>query len=184
MPDFTPRMPVVDDVPDIAERFAAARRAVVGGIEALPGYEADQRYVILLTPGRMLMEQPCPKPGTISPELIAGIEQITPAVPSLNIAAIALTDIQAVLTNVGQAIPFFGYLLGLCYVGHNVLVFEGHPSALTAGVADAQLVIVDGAMIPFLQANWAEIILGQVPPPRILVFGREGKIEEIVKKAG
>src|SRR5260221_9027980 len=130
----------------------------------------------------MLMEQPCPKPGTISPELIAGIEQITPAVPSLNIAAIALTDIQAVLTNEGQAIPFFGYLLGLCYVGHNVLVFEGHPSALAAGGGDAPFVIVGRAMISFLQANWAENILGQGPPPRILVFGREGKIEEVVKK--
>src|SRR5258708_33835380 len=165
MRDFTHRMPVVDDVPDIAERFAAARLAVAGGIEALPGHEADQCYVILITPGRMLMEQPCPKPGTIPPELVVGIEQIAPAEPPLNITAIALTEIQAVLTNVAQAIPFFGYLLGLCYVGHNVLVFEGHPSALAAGVADAQLVIVDGAMIPFLQTNWAEIILGQVPPP-------------------
>src|SRR5260221_3793658 len=155
MPDFTPRMPVVDDVPDIAERFAAARLAVVGGIEALPGYEVDQRYVILLTPGRMLMEQPCPKPGTIPPELIAGIEQITPAVPSLNIAAIALTDIQAVLTNVGQAIPFFGYLLGLCYVGHNVLVFEGHPSALTAGGADSRPGILDRAVSSLPPGNLA-----------------------------
>src|SRR5258708_25033443 len=100
----------------------------------------------------------------------------------VNIGAGAVKEIKGVLNEVGKGIPFFGYLLGLCYVGHNVLVFEGHPSALAAGVADAQLVIVDGAMIPFLQANWAEIILEQTPPPRILVFGREGKIEEIVKK--
>jgi len=181
MPDFTPRMPVIDDVPDIAERFAAARDAVTGGIEALPGHDADQRYVILLTPGRMLMEQPCPKPGTIPPELVAGIEQIAPTEPPLNISAIALTEIQAVLTNVAQTIPFFGYLLGLCYMGHNVIVFEGHPSALAAGVADADLVIVDGGMVPFMQSDWAEVILDRPEPPRILVFGRDGSIEQIVK---
>ena len=183
MPDYTPRMPAVDMVPDLGKRFAAARQAVVGGIEALPGFAADQRYVILLTPGRMLMEQPCPKPGTIPPGLVADVEQIAATEPPLNITAIALNDIQAVLTSAAQAIPFFGYLLGLCYMGHKVVVFEGHPSALEAGVADADLVIVDSGMVPFLQADWTKIILKRQPPPRILVFGRDGTIKQMVRPA-
>jgi hypothetical protein len=179
MPNFDPHMPEVEVVPDIAERFAAARQAVVGGIEPLPGHDADQRYVVLLTPGRMLMEQPCPQPGSIPPAMIADIEAIVPSSPPLNISVIALNEIQAILTDGAKTIPFFGYLLGMCYGGHNVLIFEGHSSAFAEGVADADLLIVDSGMISFLQKTWIKDAFAAGPLQHILIFGRDGRIDEI-----
>ena len=179
MPNFDPHMPDVEIVPDIAERFAAARQAVVGGIEPLLGHDPDQRYVVLVTPGRMLMEQPCPIAGSVPPEMLTDIEAIVPAQPALNISVIALNEIPAILSAAQQTIPFFGYLLGLCYMGHNVLVFEGHPSALAAGVADADLLIVDGGMIPFLQPDWSSVAFASGPLRQVLIFGRDGAIQEI-----
>ncbi len=176
MPNFDPHMPHVEIVPDIAERFAEARRAVVGGIEPLPGHDPDQRYVVLVTPGRMLMEQPCPKAGTVPPEMLTDIEAMVPPQPALNISVIALNEIPAILSDAQQTIPFFGYLLGLCYIGHNVLVFEGHSSALAAGVADADLLIVDGGMVPFLQPDWTTVAFSGECLQHILIFGRDGSL--------
>src|SRR5579859_486028 len=182
MPDYSPRMPHnVEAVEDVANLFAQARQAVAGGIEPLPGAPPDQRYVVIVTPGRMLMQQPCPAPGTLPPEMVAGLEQIVPAKPPRNITVIALNDVPALLSDISQTIPFFGYLLGLCYVGHNVLVFEGHPDAYKAGVSDADVVIADDAMLPFLQSDWAEVALDSPRSPRVLVFTRDGVIHEMVK---
>ena len=109
MPNFDPHMPEVEVVPDIADRFVAAREAVVGGIETLPGHPADQRYVVLVTPGRMLMEQPCPQPGIVPPEMLADIEAIVPSEPLLNISVIALTEIPAILSDAARTIPFIKF---------------------------------------------------------------------------
>ncbi len=183
MPDFTPRMPQnVEVVADIATVFSEARKAVVGGIEPLPDAPPDQRYVVIITPGRMLMQQPCPLAGSLPPEMVAGLEQILPSKPPLNITVIGLNDVPALLSDISQTIPFFGYLLGLCYVGHNVLVFEGHPTAYKAAMADTELVIADDAMLPFLQPDWAEVALNSPRSPRVLVFTRDGVIHEMVKK--
>src|SRR5258707_9062324 len=101
MPDYSARMPHnVDAIEDMAALIAQARQAVVGGIEPLPGAPPDQRYVVILTPGRMLMQQPCPAPDSLPPEMIAGLEQIIPATPSRNVTVIALNDVPALLSNI------------------------------------------------------------------------------------
>jgi hypothetical protein len=183
MPNFEPHMPEVDEVPDIADRFAVARRVTRGEETLRPDHppEPGQRHVVLITPGRMLMQQPCPPPGSVDQSMIASIEQLAPGDKPLNITVIALNEIQAVLTDVSKAIPFFGYLLGLCYVGHNVTIFEGHSSALAAGCADADLLIADAAMIPFLQEDWLKVAFSSGTAQRLLVFYRDGRLEELLK---
>lgn len=143
----------------------------------LPG----QRYVVLVTQARLLMQQPCPPPGSMPPEAIAPIERIAPAQPRLNIAVIAFTALDALLEDIARAIPFLGYLLGLAYLGHKVVIFEGHPSALAAGCYDADLLLIDGAMAPFLPDNLIELVYPVMRVPRILAVGRNGKITEISK---
>ncbi|MEP7284795.1 MAG: hypothetical protein ABI947_03375 [Chloroflexota bacterium] len=183
MPNFVPHMPTVDDVSDLAARFAVAREVTAGittlleDEPALPG----QRYIVVMTPGRMLMQQPCPFPGSIPPDLVASVEEIASTETPLNITVIALNEVPALLTNFSETIPFFGYLLGLGYVGHNVTVFEGHPSALAIGCADANLLIVDSEMIPHLQADWREVAFDQGNATRLLIFHRDGRLEEIFK---
>jgi len=184
MPDFQAQMPRVDIVDDLPERFAAARR-VTRGEEVLREEHPDppgQHCIVVITPGRMLMKQDCPPPGSMPPDMIAAIEQIVPISPSLNVTVIALNLIPSLLTDFSKTIPFFGYLLGLGYMGHNITIFEGHSSALAAGCADADLIIVDGDMIPHLQADWRKVAFDQGTAQRLMIFHRNGQVEAFEKK--
>lgn len=55
-----------------------------------------------------------------------------------------------------RAIPFRGYLLAWATAGHNVIVFEGHPTAFESGVRNADVLLMDSGMLPFVQFNWVE----------------------------
>jgi len=150
---YLPRMPEVDLSPKIEEVFRNARKAASGEIRP-PGAGLDDRFLILVTPGRMLMHKACPASGSLPQSQVAPIEKMLPARVKRNIAVIAYTEVQAVTTDFGKAIPFSGMLLGLVYIGHAVWVFEGHASALSAGCREADLLFVDGGMLPYLGDNW------------------------------
>lgn len=150
---YQPRMPDVDVSERIEEIFADARRAARGEAE-LPGTSPGQRHLIVVTPGRMLMHQPCPPPGSMSADRVAPIEKLMPSAFKRAVAVIAYTELEAVKTDLDKAIPFAGLLLGFAYLGHAVWVFEGHPSALQAGCREADLLLVDGGMVPFLTEGW------------------------------
>lgn len=182
--DFTPRMPEVDVPPDLDARFARARR-IASGDGAVPtphGQVEGQRHLIIVTPGRMCMMRPCPRPGSMQDSAVAAIEQIAPSSTPLTIAVIALTELSAVRASLAKAIPFVGYLLGLAYVGHTVVVFEGHASALRAGCRDADLLIVDEAMIPALPRDWLSVAWSVMRAPQALVFGRTGTLKRLTRK--
>jgi hypothetical protein len=51
-------------------------------------------------------------------------------------------------------------------------VFEGHPSALAAGCREADVLIVDGAMVPYLQADWTAVASSAMKRPEIYVHDR------------
>ena len=146
-------MPEVDEVPDIEEVFDKARNAALG----VEPTEQKGRNVIVVTPGRMLMLQPCPAPGSMASSQVAAVEGMIPPKVKRNIAAIAYTELSALRSDISKTIPFFGILLGFAYIGHAVWVFEGHASALAAGCKDANVLIVDGEMVPHLQADWASV---------------------------
>jgi hypothetical protein len=80
---------------------------------------------------------------------------------------------------VNSLIPFLGYLMGMAFDGHSVLVFEGHPSALKAGCQNSDLLIVDEAMTDYLQENWVLEASAVMRNPRILLFGHHGSIAEV-----
>jgi hypothetical protein len=153
------RMPDVDESPDIEEVFAKARRQ-----------SGDQ--VVIVTPGRIFMFQPCPARGSMSPDKVASIEQMMPSTVKRNVAAIAYTELGGLVKDASKTIPFLGMLLGLAYIGHAVWVFEGHPSALAAGCRDADVLIVDSAMVPHLQNDWVAIATGAMKRPEIYAHDR------------
>jgi len=150
---YEPRMPEVDVLPEIEEVFAQARKTAAGETK-LSGAGANDRFLVLVTPGRLLMQHPCPAAGSIPHDQVVSIEKIIPPAVKRNIAVIAYTELQAVRTDLGKTIPFAGLLMGFAYIGHAVWIFEGHPSALAAGCRDADLLIVDGGMVPFLAKDW------------------------------
>jgi hypothetical protein len=153
------RMPAVDQPPDIEEVFAKARRQSVN-------------QVIIVTPGRMLMSQPCPAPGSMTPDKVASVEQMMPSKVKRHVAVIACTELGGLTKDASKAIPFLGLLLGLAYIGHAVWVFEGHPSALAAGCRDADVLIVDSAMVPELQQDWVTVASGAMRHPEVYVHDR------------
>jgi hypothetical protein len=152
-------MPDVDQLADIEEVFAKARRQAV-------------HQVIIVTPGRMLMSRPCPPAGSMPPGKVASIEQMMPSKVKRHVAAIAFTELGALTKDASKAIPFLGLLLGLAYIGHAVWVFEGHPSALAAGCRDADVLIADGAMVPELQPDWVSVASGVMKRPEVYVHDR------------
>ena len=162
-------MPEVDELPNIEELFEKARKAAAGEGEQAP--EQPGQHVIVVTPGRMLMFQPCPPPGSMPSSQVASIQQMISPKVKRNVAAIAYTELSALTSGI-SAVPFFGFLLGFAYIGHAVWVFEGHPSALTAGCRDADVLIVDGGMVPHLQKDWMAIASSVMRTPEIYVHDR------------
>jgi len=137
-PLFEPRMPEVDEREDVEAIFAQARSSAAGGTPTPPGSSPGRHWVIV-TPGRMLMFQPCPPAGSMPAGQVQHIEKLIPPTVKRNIAAIAYTELTALRTDAAKAIPFLGLLLGFAYIGHSVWVFEGHASALAAGCRDADV---------------------------------------------
>jgi hypothetical protein len=166
---FEPRMPEVDVRPDIEKIFDQARKAAAG--ENTQG-QASSRQVALVTPGRMLMLQPCPPAGSMPASVVGHVEKLAPSKVKRKIAVIGYTELKAVTTNLGKAIPFFGLLSGMAYVGHSVWIFEGHPSAMAAGCKDADVLIVDGDMVPHLAPDWKVVAAGVKPTIQIYVHDR------------
>jgi hypothetical protein len=158
---FTPRMPEVDEHRDMEKVFQAALKAASG-----------VRQVVLVTPGRMLMLKPCPPAGSMPANVVSQIEKLISPKVKRKIAVIAYTELKALTTNLAKAIPFFGMLSGVAYIGHAVWVFEGHSSALTAGCKDADLVIVDGEMVPHLAPDWRSFARTGAPGRQIYIHDR------------
>jgi len=170
---FQPRMPAVDIRPGMRVVFADAR-ARVANPDPKVGLAPGQRCLGILTPGRMTMFVPAPKPGTVPPEFVQQVEQRLPAEPRLNVTAIAFTELQPLMQDMARCIPHLGQLLGFAYVGHNVIVFEGHSSAFEAAISDSGLVLIDSGMLPFLQKDWAEAAFRSAPAGcRVLMYRRE-----------
>jgi hypothetical protein len=172
MPDiFRPHIPEVQSVQNIEAVFAEARKAA-GGESRPPGAVVDERFYVVVTPGRMVMYKPCPAPGSMAPQQVAQIEKLLPSTIKRNIAVIANTELQAVMKEISKAIPFIGMLMGFAYIGHAVWIFEGHPEALQAGCREADLLIVDSGMAPFLSKDWLAAAQGVMRHPEIYVHDR------------
>jgi hypothetical protein len=176
------RMPEVDLDRDIAACFAEARQLSAGAID-VPGEGPGQRHVTVITPGRLIMPLPCPPPDAVSVEMLVGIRRIVPPLPKLAITVIAFNDVvsQGALTpgQVNSLIPFLGYLMGMAFDGHTVVVFEGHPSALKVGCQNSNVLIVDQRMADHLQRDWVLAASTVMRYPRILVFQPDGSIAEV-----
>lgn len=165
------RMPKVHQMAGIDELFAEARRT------AAENERDGGRHVVVVTPERKFFVIPCPAPGSMATEKVIPMEQSFKHGKGGNIAVIAYNEFQhkdtATMRELAEKIPFFGLLLGFAYVGQNVYIFEGHSSAFAAGCRDADVLIVDGGMIPFLQKDWKSVAVGAMRHPEIHVHDRK-----------
>lgn len=166
---FEPRMPEVDHPARIHQVFDQARKSADSRHD---GERNPSRQVVLVTPGRVLMLQPCPAPGSMPKNMVSQIERLVSPKVKRRIAVIAYTELKAITTGLAKAIPFFGMLVGMAYIGHSVWIFEGHASALAAGCKDADVLIVDSAMVPYLTSNWQHLALSEAPKLEVYIHDR------------
>jgi len=169
---YAPVMPDVDERGNVQEVFARARTAA--------SKAPDGRGVVLVGPDRAVMVLPVPPR---SPRMDAQAPKV-PDIPSdrpRNIAVIANTGILAAvhgkppdLQEAAKVIPFLGMLIAFGYAGHRVWIFEGHASALAAGLERAEIFLLDCGMLPLLQNDWMSVAQRVMDPPRrVLIHSRE-----------
>ena len=171
---FEPRMPEVDVRPDMEGLFAKARIEIASG---------GERRVGIVTPGRLTMLVPAPRPGSIPKEFVAQVSQLLPSAQPLNITFVGYTQLEALMQDKAKCIPQLGQLLGFAYLGHNVIVFEGHPSAFEYAPRDIDVLMIDSGMLPLLQPDWVDVALRLMQPgAKILVQDRKtGRLQPVIK---
>ena len=179
---FEPYMPAVDVPADIGAVFEKARTAVANA-GPQQGLASGQRCLGIVTPGRMVMIVPAPKPGSVPDQFVAQVKALLPASRPLNVTAISFTSLEPLRKDLAKCIPMLGQLLAFAYVGHNVLVFEGHSSAMEPALAGCDLFWIDSAMLPFLPSDWIDAAYRIMSPrPRILVHDRKtGRLLPVVR---
>lgn len=190
---FEPHMPGVDLLSDMDGFFIQVRKLLeadntdefiqktdVGILDPADYAEGNslhgQRHVAVITPGRMISLAPAPPPNTMSEKDLASIRSILPSEKPLRITAISYTYLRAYMEDKTKTkcIPFLGFMLAFAYLGHNVIVFEGHPSALEFGVKNSDVLFIDSGMLPFLQENWSEVAFQSMNPnPSIFIHDRK-----------
>lgn len=153
---FEPHMPGVELMSDMDGLFRMAREQSERGEFPEGEWVKGRRSVAIVTPGRLVMFQPCPLPGSMSGAHVEGAKELMPPDPPLKISVVSYTLVEAFMEDETKlkVIPFLGFLIGFAYIGHNVVVFEGHPTAFESGVRDADVLIIDSGMLPFIQEDW------------------------------
>jgi hypothetical protein len=170
-------MPEVAPRPDIEAEFAELRKSAVGGAV---------RGVAVLTPERKVTIIPR-LPGTPAVQnMTANLNKMIPADTKRNIAGIGYTAAASLSApnDPRQSAPFFALLSGLCYLGHAVWVFEGHPSALEAGCREADVLIVDSGVRQLLTAGWVDRVAAVMRNANVLVFDRVAAKLMVLKRVG
>lgn len=172
------RIPEVEPRPDIDAVFAQLRKTAA--------FQSTPRSVAVLTPERHLIRVPTPEETPAVATMAANLDRLIPAAAKRNIAAIGYTVASSFshANDPNQSAPFFTLLAGLCYIGHPVWVFEGHPSALEAGCRDADVLIVDSAVRPALAQGWVETAAAVMRNVNILVFDRTNAKIAVLKQVG
>jgi hypothetical protein len=175
---YAPYMPEVDGTAHPDSVFIDARNVGLG-LKRPPGAGAYERYIALVTPGRLVVQLACPKPGSRPPSVTVDIRQRFPVEPPGIVVAIAMNDLRLVreIKGAKRAIPFLDYLLNLGYAGHAVTIFEGHHSGLQSALRGADLLIVDGGMIPFLRNGWQDTARDVMRRPIIEILHRDKRVE-------
>jgi hypothetical protein len=143
---------------------------------------AGGKYVGVIRPDRSYLLIASPPKDSVPRQMVQMMEKLVPPRPPRNIAVIADTYFAfnvggktpnlPSLAETGQAIPFFGMLLGLASIGHSACVFPGTVESLAPGCMEADLLVVDDAQISALAADWKAVTAAVMRSPMILVHDR------------
>ena len=171
------RMPQVSPNRDIARCFAEARRLSTGS--------NGLRWVVIVAPDGSLVKVPVPPPDEADPSLLRDVRAALSPEGGEAVIGLAITSINSTggiqkrvrsFFQILELVPNLSYLVGAACLGNTVVAFEGHAADFPTGVTDTDVLIVDDGMVPFLRPDWAAIALKELRHPRILQFGRDGRL--------
>lgn len=154
---------------DCVRAFAEARAATAGRAAGVQGH----KQVAIVGPSCNLLFIPAPLPESVSRAQIDGARRLVPPEPRRNVAVIADTRVSGSTVEINRAIPFVGILTGLAYIGHRVVVFDGQLSRIEEGCRDADVLIVDGAVLPHLHPDWYGLARRAMRTPGIYMHDRK-----------
>lgn len=130
-------------------------------------------HIAILNKDRSSLYFPCPPKGSIPKELEdMAISLLSPSEPC-NVIVIGNTAPFCNHSHPSSAIPFFSLLIGLSYIGHTVIIFEGDKTTMEVFCKDADICIVDEAMIKFLEQDWNETLKGLIKNEEVYVYDRK-----------
>jgi hypothetical protein len=182
---FTPHMPGVDLLADMDALFETARHSLLTGEFLSEKDEEGQRGIAMVTTERLINYALCPPPGNMQEDFLAPVKELLPPEPPLNISVVSYTFPEALLQDTPKCIPFLGYLMGWGYIGHSVIIFEGHPSAFESGIRNSDVLFVDSGMLPFMQDDWGKIAYKVMrPDAKIFIHDRETYSVQPVARSG
>jgi hypothetical protein len=136
--------------------------------------EAGRCRLAIIAPERTVGVLAGPEPGSAPPQFVATAKRLLPFTAPMNITGVGFTGGRKLVKEDLLHLPFVTALLSFAYVGHNVVIFEGHPSGFTQGLAGAEALLIDSDMLPFLQSDWFEVARR--------AFGRKGRIRVFERK--
>ena len=162
-------------------------REIFDNIRKIAAGDKGQGGLVILRPNRSYLVVPKMPESPELKKFAEGLAHLLPPGVQRNVAVISYTEFGAqtpTVTEVDKAIPFFGLLMGLAYLGHAVWVFEGHASALAEGCRDADALLIDSAMLPLLPSGWQETARAAMRNANILVHDRASFQLRVVSGAG
>jgi hypothetical protein len=180
-PLIPPSMPTVSPHRDIHRCFEDARRLSAGA--------HGTRQVVIIAPDGTLVKVPVPSPEEADQTLLRDVRHAL-APENEPITGLAITSINctAGAQRRGRSfhrllplVPNLSYLVGAACLGNTVVAFEGHPRDFAAGCAGADMLILDDGMMPLLGPDWAAIALKTLRQPRVILFGRDGRLQKLTQ---
>jgi hypothetical protein len=176
---ISPSMPTISPRRDIRRCFTDARRLSAGA--------HGTRWVVIIAADGTLVNIPVPGAADADQTLLRDVRlALSPNKEphtGLTITAInCTTGAQRRARSFHKKlslVPNLSYLVGAACLGNTVVSFEGHPTDFVAGCIDADMLLLDDGMIPLVQPDWAVIAVKTLRQPRIILFGRDGRLSKV-----
>ncbi len=173
-------IPEVDLTVDVEDSFTRARKTAAG--------DRKRTALVIVRPNREHLVMPAMAETPALKHAMQALQRLVPSNAKRTIAVIAYTVFpgngEPGVNDVNRSIPFIGMLMGFTYIGHAVVVFEGNSSALRAGCRNADVLIVDSAMMPLLEEGWQDTASSVMRNANILVHDRDTFQLRILRKYG
>ena len=152
---------------------------------------ASERAIAIVRSDLHVLFYPAPPMGSVPEAAVKSVSAMVPPGVRRNIAVIADTSFaregqKMDLAEIGRVLPFFGILIGFSYIGHAVWIFDADAEGATLadGCREADLLIVDSAVVRGLPKEWGLASSAVMRNPNIILMDRATQKFLLLRTAG